>query len=108
LDDHAHLAGPRGTHGAKKKSLNDALDLAAQNRSTSHARLMAVQYARLINLYSGGTVIAPWEVDQLDEEWLDVFLGLMDLPERRKNYQAFENLLAERRKNNPSYRKYLS
>ena len=88
--------------------MNDALDLAAQNRNTGHARLMAVQYARLINLYSGGAVIAPWEVDQLDDEWLDVFLGLIDLPDRSKNYQAFDNRLVERRREHPTYRKYLN
>ena len=51
--------------------------------------------------------MAPWEVDQLDEIWLDVFTGLQELPDLRKNYQEFENLLAQRRNSNPGYRKYL-
>ena len=88
--------------------MNDALNEAARKGSPSHARLMAVQYARLINTYSGGTVIAPWDVDQLDEEWLDVFIGLADLPKLRANYQAFDHLLNERRRAHPTYRKYLS
>ena len=61
----------------------------------------------MINQQLGGTVIAPWEVEQLDEIWLDVFYGLQELPDLRKNYQDFEKLLAERRNSNPGYRKYL-
>ena len=57
-------------------------------------------------MYSGGTVIAPWEVDQLNEEWVDVFEGLAELPALQKNYQAFENRLAEIRAKHPTYRKY--
>jgi hypothetical protein len=88
--------------------LNDALDLAARGKETGHTRLLAVQYARLINQFSGGTVIAPWEVSQLDEEWLEVFLGLIDLPRLRANHQAFDKRLAERRQAHPTYRKYLN
>jgi hypothetical protein len=62
----------------------------------------------LINRFSGGTVIAPWEVEQLDDEWIDVFTGLADLPRLRKDYQAFEKLLAKRRMQHPNYRKYLN
>lgn len=71
-------------------------------------RLLNVYYARLINQQSGGTVIAPWEVGQLDEEWLAVFLGLRDLPALREQYQAFEKRLAEIRRKHPTYRKYLN
>lgn len=56
----------------------------------------------------GGAVIAPWEIDQLDEEWLDVFMGLTELPALRKQYQAFDKRLAEIRSQHPTYRKYLS
>ena len=102
------MEGARRAFGAQKKNLNDALVLIAQKKSVYHLRLLSVQTARLINLYSGGTVIAPWEVDQLDEEWIDVFFGIAGLPELRSHYQAFENRLAERRRQHPNYRKYLS
>lgn len=87
--------------------MNDALNDAARTGQTQHERILAVQYAKLINFQSGGTVIAPWDVPQLDEEWLNVFLGLLDLPRRRENYQAFERRLIQRRQENPNYRKYL-
>lgn len=87
--------------------MNDALNDAARTGQTHHSQILAVQYAKLINLMSGGTVIAPWEVDQLDEEWLNVFFGLLDLPKRRESYQAFERRLIQRRNEHPNYRKYL-
>ena len=102
------MEGTRRAYGAQKKSLNDALVLIAQNKSVNHPRLLSVQTAKMINMYSGGTVIAPWEVDQLDDEWIDVFFGIADLPELRNHYQAFEKRLAERRRQHPNYRKYLS
>lgn len=88
--------------------MNDALEYAAQKGATAHERLKAVELARIINLQSGGAVIAPWEVDQLDDEWIDVFKGMLELPDLRKNYQAFEKKLAEVRMKHPTYRKYLS
>ena len=80
----------------------------ARSGKTGYKKILHVQWARSINQQCGGALIAPWEIEQLDEEWLDVFLGLSDLPNLRTNYQAFENRLAERRRNHPNYRKYLN
>jgi hypothetical protein len=88
--------------------LRDALDYAAQKGTTGHDKIKAIELARLINLQCGGAVIAPWQVGQLDEEWMEVFKGLMDLPKLRANYQAFDRKLAEIRRKHPTYRKYLS
>jgi len=66
-----------------------------------------VELAKLINLQCAGAVIAPWEVDQLDEEWVDVFKGLAELPNLRATYQAFDKRLVEIRSKHPTYRKYL-
>ena len=70
--------------------------------------MLAVQTARLINMQSGGTVIAPWDVEQLDEEWIEVFMGLSDLPALTADYQKFETRLSEIRSKHPTYRKYTS
>lgn len=41
--------------------------------------------AKTINGFSGGAVIAPWEVEQLPEEWLDVFKAFTeDMPTMTK------------------------
>ena len=63
--------------------------------------------ARMINMQCGGAFVAPWQVEQIDQEWLDVFYGLTNLPDLKKNYNEFEQTLAERRRSNPTYRKYL-
>ena len=90
-----------------KKILDEALSAAAKSGRTNHPQLLAVSRARLINQQLGGAFVAPWEVEHLDEIWLDVFAGLQELPDLRKNYQEFEKLLIERRNSNPGYRKYL-
>lgn len=54
--------------------------------------LKSIALARIINKYSHGAVIAPWEVEELDEMWLDAFRGLAyDLP----GYQEAEKRTAE-------------
>ena len=88
--------------------MNDALNTAAQKGTTAHEKIKAVELAKSINLLSNGAVIAPWEVDQLDDEWIEVFKGLRELPRLRANYQAFDKRLAEIRRKHPTYRKYLS
>ncbi len=88
--------------------MNEALEYAAQKGETVHEKILAVDLAKMINLFSGGAVIAPWEVDQLDDEWVAVFRGLASLTSRRASYQAFEKRLIERRAQHPTYRKYLN
>ena len=40
---------------------------------------MLIGLARIINIKSGGAVISPWEVDQLDSDWINAFLS--EIPE---------------------------
>ena len=88
--------------------MSAALEYAAQKGATAHEKIKAIELAKIINLQCGGVVIAPWDVDQLDEEWIDVFKGLLELPQLRANYQAFNTKLAEVRRRHPTYRKYSS
>jgi len=97
-----------GAYAAQKKSLSDALEYAAQRGMTNHEKLRDVELARLINVQCGAAFVAPWEVGQLDEEWIDVFKGLADLPRMRESYQAFDRKLSEIRAKHPTYRKYLN
>ncbi len=80
--------------------------LFAHTGEARHPKIVAVQLAKLINLQCGGAVITPWEIEQLEEEWLDVFEGLAELPNLRAQYQAFDQRLAEIRSQHPTYRKY--
>ena len=37
--------------------------------------MISIGLARVINYKSGGAVIAPWEVDQLDDDWINAFVS---------------------------------
>jgi len=75
--------------------------------STSHPFILAVNAARMINSQCGGAVIAPWEVNQLSADELDVFYGLSkDLPARQAVEKKKEQVFEDVRKRHPNYRKY--
>lgn len=74
--------------------MNAGLLALANNQGTSNPLLKAYLIARRINTYIGGGVIAPWEVDQLPEEWLDAINGLtIELPGMAKGYQQINEYL---------------
>ncbi len=79
-----------------KKSLTaGALDL-ARRRGTAHPLLKAYLQARQVNQAAGGTVIAPWEVDELPEEWLDAAEALIvETVEMRQGYAEIEDHLGK-------------
>lgn len=62
--------------------------------------------AQKINQVMGGAAVMPWEVDELPEEWLDLFSGMVDeLPEMNRMVKEQESTReAWLRKN--EYRKY--
>jgi len=62
--------------------------------------------SKVINTQAGGPVIAPWEVEQLPEEWLELALKMAtDLPEMQKARQKAQKYFEKYRKEHPSYRK---
>ena len=61
----------------EKKSLIDEIPDILETGRTNHPLLSRIALARLIN-QSSGAGIAPWEVDQLDEIWLDAFRFSVD------------------------------
>jgi len=67
---------------------------------------MCVAIAKRINQECGGAVIAPWQLEQMNYEWLEVFDGLRELATLREQYQATEKRLQEIRRSHPTYRKY--
>lgn len=71
---------------------------------------MSVLRARKINKVIGFGAITPWQVPELDEDWLAVFDGLYSLEDKKellqKSKQNFDNVLARRRAAHPTYRKY--
>ena len=62
--------------------------------------------AQKINQVVGGAAVMPWEVDELPDEWLDVFVGMVDeLPALMDLVKEQEKAREEWLKKN-EYRKY--
>ncbi|NSW52210.1 MAG: hypothetical protein HPY85_06875 [Anaerolineae bacterium] len=48
--------------------------------------------AQMVNRMSGGAVISPWEVGELPQDWVDVFLGMTsELPTMREGFRKIES-----------------
>ncbi len=62
--------------------------------------------AQKINQVMGGAAVMPWEVDELPEEWIDLFNGMVDeLPAMAKMVQEQEQARGEWL-NKSGYRSY--
>ncbi len=46
------------------------------HRKTDDPYFAAILLARQINDLCGGGIIAPWEVNELSDEWLDALTGI--------------------------------
>lgn len=69
--------------------------------------IAAIWLARTINKHSGGTVIAPWQINDLPEDWIDVFVGLeRDLPTLQAQQKKIKDRFAKMEAAHPTYRKY--
>ena len=84
------------------------MEEAVRTGRTGHPMLAAVSLTRLINQQCGGPVVRPWELDELPDEWIDVFLGLNDASAVRERVERIENMFREFRRKHPTYRKYLN
>jgi hypothetical protein len=75
--------------------LTAALLEVARTDKTSDATFQAIFTAEMINRMSGGVVVAPWDVWQLPQDWLDAFKALaVDLPNYKKGIQRVNELAA--------------
>lgn len=62
--------------------------------------------AQKVNQVVGGAAVMPWEVDELPEEWLDLFSGMVDeLPRMNEMVKEQEKTRDEWLKKS-GYRKY--
>ena len=87
--------------------MTEAFEQVANNQGPQHPQLDALAVARLVNRAHGGPVIAAWNVDQLDQPWVDLFLGLAeDLPKKRARQQLVAQKVKEFEAAHPTYMKY--
>ena len=89
-----------------KKSLEDALLIAAQTGRTGHEILIRVSEAREINRAHGGPLIAAWEVDLLPDDWIEVLTSMPRLDKLSAGLQELEDYKATWRSSHPTYRKH--
>ena len=76
----------------------------AQKRDFDHDRLTAVALARIINKVHGGMVISAMEVEQLDDTWVDVFVGITyDLPQKERRAKLIQRKFEEFERSHPTY-----
>jgi hypothetical protein len=63
--------------------------------------LAAIFQAKQINQMLGGPFVGPWDLDELPDEWLDVFRAVaVDLPGMREGKAKVEERLAKWRSGN--------
>ena len=67
--------------------------------------MRSIHLANVINRAHGAAVIAAWEVDDLDEMWIEAFLGLPTIQQRGAARQAVLNKMAQLRAQHPTYHK---
>lgn len=66
----------------------------AETGRTDHAGILAMDRAATINRLCG-TRLAPWEVDQLTDEWMDILEGMARLPQIRETFTARDRMREE-------------
>ena len=58
--------------------------------------MTAILMAQRVNRFSGGAIVTPWTVGQLDETWLDAFAALENqVPKMRGGISKIEARKAE-------------
>ena len=93
--------------GRCKKRLAGSVGEIARTGRTGDPVLAAYFLAQHVNIAAGGTVIAPWEVQQLPLEWLDGAQAITTrLPEACKANTLIEQKLASWRANHPAYSRH--
>jgi len=81
---------------------------AASTRQTDNPQWKAILLAEQINRRSSGVLVAPWELEQFPDEWLDAYQIILRGAPNPKYKNPLENLFVAARRKHPSYRKYLS
>ncbi len=76
----------------------------AHKRATDHERLSYLTIARLINKAHGGAVITAMDVEQLSDDWLDFFEGVMiTLPKKQQRQRTIDQKFEQFEREHPTY-----
>ena len=81
------------------------LDLALRG-ATGEWPVVNILAARKFNLMLGGAFVAPWQLSDIPDEWIEATTMMSDgLPKMRAGLSEIETLKASIRANHPTYRK---
>jgi hypothetical protein len=84
------------------------LERLAHGQNSLNERLDAIGKARLINQMLGAPVVTPWDLDMLDDIWMDTIMDLIEvLPAKKERIKAEEQLFREFEAKHSTYGKNL-
>ena len=77
-----------------------------QSGTTADPILRAIFLAESINRRNSGAVIAPWEVDDLPDEWQAAYQALGTVARQTQQKNRMDGFFRSFRQKHPTYRKY--
>lgn len=93
--------------GAGPKKLTDALLSIADSGAANHPLLARVFLARQINMAHAGAVVSAWDIGELDDSTIDVFVGMVqDLPGMQQAEKNAQTRRAAWLAQHPTYRHF--
>lgn len=96
------------TPGRCKKRISGSVGELARTGKTGDPVLTAIFLAQHINTAAGGTVIAPWDIPDLPDEWPLGALALNTrLEKAKKANKIIDQKLAAWQANHPAYQKHI-
>lgn len=85
--------------------MTPALLSLAEGQGTRDSLIARIVTARRINQTVGGLLVAPWELDELPDEWLDAFMGMgSDLASFREGKAKVEDIFSKWRNAHKDYK----
>ncbi len=76
----------------------------AEGSAPNNEHINAINIANVINQYSGGVVIAPWEVDHIPNNWIETFLAMTNLPSMKSVVDEQKAIVEKWKRDHPTYR----
>lgn len=86
---------------------------ATETRVTQDEIIKTIWFAEIVNRRQGGVLVKPWEVNEMPEDWRDMYMALIEAEQKvaadakvKQSAAKMEHYHADFRRAHPSYRKY--
>jgi len=78
----------------------------ATSGTSSHPHIIAISTAEMINRFSGGTVIRPWEIEDLPGDWVTTFRYVVEkFPGIQAGVKDAKKIIDDIKRSHPQYGK---